>query len=1171
VVARVLKVTAGFIAVLALALLIVLVSTPTLDVSAYRDRISTELSSLLDRPVSLEGPIELTVGRNAELRFSKLRIANPAWAAGHTLLEVKDADIAIDLWALTGRVVHIKQMRVTGVDVAAETSSSGENSWTLSASETGTTPSLGWRPVIEEAVVDDVSLIYRDARDESSVSLNLDRIRQHQADGDLVFEGSGALNDVTLWISGQVGTLDAVLAGRDIELAMNASLGRATLDISGSLGRPAEIEDIDLSVVFRSDKLFELTEAFGFEEPLVGNADLLVTIEDQEPGLSWNAVGNLGDHAVQTSGVVESPRKIDGMRMDFDLRGPDLAVFGEAFQIDALPPGAYELSGAVERRAPLLVFESIDLSTAESEVTLNGSLPAFPSISGAAIDFDLVLEDAQFLSRLIEGLPPLSGPLRATADLMSPEEGKTLIDSHVEWEGFGFAVAGELGARPHYVGSELRFESSGPDLGRLISLTEMELDWPKAFVVLGRLEIDEEGRVALQLDRSRIGAAGISAQGSLGRWPELDDADFSVQVYGESLKQALSGLVDRTVPAQSFAMEIAAEGALTSPVLRRLDLKVGDSSLQAKGRIAPVPPHKGTDATFELSVPSLVAWVPELVEESWAARPYVAGGRVRKQGDRIRLEQASVKGVATEWQFDGEINDRFDLASASLRASTKGDDGGQYLPDLTGFEPAKAPFELALDLSASPEHVQIRDLKLLWADSELQGRGQWALSDTASGSAIELELNSSRLSSLGELDALTLPDAPLRLTAKVVPGAGEGFKVPNLAMDVLDGKITGQVSYGATPKPSISADLVATGLDFRPLIRESESSVDTAAAPSTVSSGRVIPDQRISVDVLRRFDAQLRFSGSGLHYPDPGFPGKVLLRDLELAAQLSDGRLDVGRFDAVGDHGDLSIQGMLDGSQAIPELSVKAQTEAFKFGLLASEGGLEALPNNQIGFEVEARGSTVRELAETANGQLRIIGGSGRTANTGLDQKLGSFGFDLLNTVNPFTAREAHTSIDCWSAAFVIEEGVLKMRPGLAVRTDRVDITANGTINLHDERINLNFRNAPRRGLGLSVAGLVRPYVAISGDLARPRLALDTTGALVSGTAAVATGGVSVLLTSLFDRASTATSPCEAVIAAADEVRDVRSLNPLDSLSDSVRRGSTRRAPSGSTFQHDRD
>jgi hypothetical protein len=132
--------------------------------------------------------------------------------------------------------------------------------------------------------------------------------------------------------------------------------------------------------------------------------------------------------------------------------------------------------------------------------------------------------------------------------------------------------------------------------------------------------------------------------------------------------------------------------------------------------------------------------------------------------------------------------------------------------------------------------------------------------------------------------------------------------------------------------------------------------------------------------------------------------------------------------------------------------------------------------------------------------------------------------------------------IGCSAAAGTLEAGVLKLEPGIVIRSDKIDTAANGTIDLKTGRVDVQFHSAPRKGLGISAAGLVRPFIKVGGTLQEPAIVLDAANALVAGAAAVATGGVSLLATSLLDRVSTTGNPCEAVIEQARQGASQSSL-----------------------------
>ena len=75
--------------------------------------------------------------------------------------------------------------------------------------------------------------------------------------------------------------------------------------------------------------------------------------------------------------------------------------------------------------------------------------------------------------------------------------------------------------------------------------------------------------------------------------------------------------------------------------------------------------------------------------------------------------------------------------------------------------------------------------------------------------------------------------------------------------------------------------------------------------------------------------------------------------------------------------------------------------------------------------------------------------------------------------------------------------------------------------------MDISVRTTPRKGISISTAELFNPYVKIVGSLGKPALAVDEQGVLISGGAAVATGGLSILAKAAWDRVGRRGNPCD--------------------------------------------
>jgi hypothetical protein len=133
----------------------------------------------------------------------------------------------------------------------------------------------------------------------------------------------------------------------------------------------------------------------------------------------------------------------------------------------------------------------------------------------------------------------------------------------------------------------------------------------------------------------------------------------------------------------------------------------------------------------------------------------------------------------------------------------------------------------------------------------------------------------------------------------------------------------------------------------------------------------------------------------------------------------------------------------------------------------------------------------------------------------------------ILNTINPFSSGRQDTALECAVIPLAFDAGKVTARPAAFISTDKVRMTVNPTINLANEKLDVNVQTAARKGLGISAGEVLNQFVKIVGTLASPRLAVDEQGALIRGGAAVATGGLTILAKMARDRLTRSRKPCD--------------------------------------------
>ncbi len=285
-------------------------------------------------------------------------------------------------------------------------------------------------------------------------------------------------------------------------------------------------------------------------------------------------------------------------------------------------------------------------------------------------------------------------------------------------------------------------------------------------------------------------------------------------------------------------------------------------------------------------------------------------------------------------------------------------------------------------------------------------------------------------------------------------------------------------------------------------------------------------------------------------------PLQVLdLADIDVTLHLRNlvtSRSDVGdvKFNILMDHDELHVHtveaSLSNGGTLSAKLDVtrtgdkeadirlSAVAEQYRFRPpIDGDGNPIDRPPQDLKVELAASGATVRELAASADGSISLRLGAGYVANEFSGYLMRDMLSQVFTAINPLAKEEKYTQLNCAFFEFDIVDGITKER-AVGFQTDKLAVASVGTVNLATEAIDLSFRVKQREGIGISLAGVVNPYVKVGGTLASPALELDTKRGLLSGGLAVVTGGLSVLAQSVWDRYLSRDDYCEAVIEALD-------------------------------------
>ena len=301
---------------------------------------------------------------------------------------------------------------------------------------------------------------------------------------------------------------------------------------------------------------------------------------------------------------------------------------------------------------------------------------------------------------------------------------------------------------------------------------------------------------------------------------------------------------------------------------------------------------------------------------------------------------------------------------------------------------------------------------------------------------------------------------------------------------------------------------------------------------------RLIPDTQLDVQILNQFEGSVDYSIVRITLNEEASS------TVDMKLRLVDGRLSSESFVWDGSYAsgsaDFAVAAVNDALQA----NINIQGERLPFlWLLAGEATNEGDSIYRARFD--SNGKDLRELASNLNGALMFRDEGGKLNNNNLDLLMGDLLGEILDRLNPATEVKPYTNVECNAGAITARNGVIEIIPGIILRSDKLDYVTAGGVNLNNEAIDLTFSTRARKGLGLSAGRTLTNYIKLGGTLANPRLVLDAKGAAVSGSAAIATAGWSIVAESMWDRwVLTSGDQCRRLIknARKDKNRDYEAL-----------------------------
>ncbi len=1099
---------------------------------ALRDAVVSRVGEYLGREVRIDGEFEIRVGRRIDLVATRVHVANPAWADRTDMLYAERVALGVDATSLFARspTVIVDDVTIESLDLNLERRADGRANWQFERPDVHDESRwISALPVVVDRVeMPNAHIVVSGPRLERPLEFRFEQFGQQRTSGDMLeITGKGTANDADVRVAGRIGPFDALVAGRGVTASGNVQIGQIDLSITArvdSLERPV---DSEADVQLHGPDAAYAAATLGVRNLGEGPLDLTLSISPAPDGagVRGSVVGKIGEFELAGDGELSDPTTMGRFVIRCEISGPDVSLLGGLAGVDSLPAEPFHLTASLRRTGTLLEIDDATLHLPDSAFSVQGSIKRIDRFAGNDLVIHLSGDRMEKFRELLR-IPGLAtGPFEVSATLHPTNTGEDRLDLDVTTALATFSAQGALGAYPTYVETRLSVDAHGADFGPFARWIGLESGRRTPFSGAARVELLPQG-VSLKAATLQVGGDTLNLDGVVATVAGGAGSDVQFRLQGRRL-DALGAYVQWSgLPSQPYKMSgrVIRQNGRTR--IDDGDLSVASNRLQMTGAFGDPPRWRNTALQFVLSGEDTVALQQMIGGVALPRGAFRAQGSLEYSPEQIDLRQVTLTAAgatASIAHASFPLRDPVGVRLSDFDITANGPDLQRLVPDLTRFDVAAQRFDLRARGTRRADKWSFDPFVVETPGGYLKLEGTLDAAPDYSATAANLQIRATNLAESGRFFGVDLPAEPLHLVA-IVSGTPTAFRLDSMSGQLGRSDFDGRAALDLGAKPLIDLAVSSTFMDLDLL---APGTSDATTAMIVTDADRVIPPLALPSELLNSVNARISLQSEKTQFFGQTYD------DLTLRGTLQDGRVSIDPLSFGGTDGELTARLSLDTQATPPTARLALDGDQIRLGVIPGLNATAAASRYTVGIDVAASGSDLRQMVATLNGTIRFEGAGGRVPNSRMNALSSDFLTELVRSLNPMVKRAPYTDVVCQAYLFQAKDGVLQTDPALVVRTSDMDIVSSGTVDLRNESIDFSFKTAARTGLGLSAGELLNQYVKVSGSLAKPRLTINPTGTLVYGGAAFATGGLSILATTLWDRLSRQKDPCAAAIAEA--------------------------------------
>jgi len=1101
------------------------------DLGFLKPRLERWVVATTGRDFAIEGRFEIDLGRETVIVAEGIRLENADWSNTPEMIGIEYLEVRIDTLSLFNAPLTIGLAKIREAEIRFERVESEAPNWAFGIPPgTSDQDAEAGVPgfILSQIDIDGVHIVYESPERTGPLDLRIGTLKQRHRDDDfLELSVAAELGERTFEVHAITGTWDALLAQSNIKYEIEGRLDTLDFSSKGTIDDLVAPSRPSLDFTASAPDINDLLRLLRLEESGQGDINISGSLNPVENGpLVLDVEGRAGQTRVDASGTLSDLQNLQQFDASVEASGPDLGQILKLFGFQEAGGAPFTIDIDANRNGSMLAIERAHLEFADAEFDLQARLPGFPHIDEGKAHLQITGSDFAHLRKLLRLPGAAEGPFSLGLQLDPDSDGEEIIQVVLNSTLGNIEASGRISPEPDYEGSEFDFTVRSDSLARLGDAYSLDglPDLPatvrgSVMVEEGALRLQEPLRIGIEDVRARL--EGLIKLGPGGRGSQL-----SFGVRGPDLAN-LVGMFAPSEQVPPLPFDLNGQVLIQGDGFRFRNARgtLGRSTVAIEGVLKPVKLLAGSGFKVAASGPVFKELFAHLPDLEVLPGSFGLSGELEFRADAIDFKDVELSRDHGGAELDVLLGLPLTTRRIDFDVNARGPNLHSWLTSVGVFSVADAPFSVVSRGELRDKRLSLERLDIEVGEASVTAQGELDLARSGRFTKFEFDLNIPSLGEVGLLNKRRMREQSLQIHAKVRGDENEVW-IDELVARLGESDIRGSLRLQKGDVPKLSLEMQADSIRFAPLLEEGAPDLD---APPEFDDGRLIPDIEVPFDAMKKLDASVSLDINELQRDS------LFLRGIKLRARLEEGALYVQEAGFEAKSGWLRARGALlpgDGSGAAA-LAIKARDLSLGLSGLSGLSGQEARtpPRTDIDSQLEATGTDLRALAGSASGVMFLNVRNIVVPNNRLLKRIyGDILNEIRSTINPFSKDDPETRVECIVLPIEIIDGDLAFTPNALMRTDKIRILSDASVDLKSEKIEYSFQTTPRQGISISTGEILNPYVMVVGTLAAPRLAVDAKGSLITGGAAVATGGLSILAKAAWGRLARSKAPCETAV-----------------------------------------